>query len=212
MADTLDVLDPDEAATGVGQRLGTRWEAHLPRMVTAVSRRLDRLVGPIVQRTVTDEAHDGGWPSIFLRHHPNVSITTLTEYAGTVATVLTAETVGTVPVDAYRTTPYSHDPALLGNEVVRRSGGADARFPSGRGNVVVTYVAGRSATTAAVDDLYKEAAVLILKNHLRTRQPNIDAIGDLEDARPITPGFEIPNMVRELLEQELQDPLPLATR
>ena len=56
-----------------------------------MSRRLDRLCGPIVQRTITDEVHPGGCPSIRVRHWPVASFTTVTEYDATTPAVLTRE-------------------------------------------------------------------------------------------------------------------------
>ena len=48
--------------------------------------------GPIVQRTITDEVHPGGCPSIRVRHWPVASFTTVTEYDATTPTVLTRGT------------------------------------------------------------------------------------------------------------------------
>lgn len=147
-----DVLTDAEARTVVSADGSS---AQLSLLVSAVSQQLDQLCGPVVQRTVTSEAHDGGEATVRLRYRPLSSVTTVTEYDGTVATTVTAETNAAKAVANYVVD-------LATGTVRRRSNGWDSCFPSGRGNVVVTYVAGRSATTAAVDAKFKQAAAMML--------------------------------------------------
>lgn len=152
---TLDVLSSAEALAAVNITADTT--GRLVILTTAVSEQLDELCGPIVQRTITAEAHDGGGCKVFLLERPVASVTTVTEYAGTVASTLAAETNS-----AKTGADYFAD---LGAGVIhRRSGGGDSNYPRGRGNVTVTYVAGRAANTSAVGPKFKQAAAMMLRN------------------------------------------------
>lgn len=206
---TLDVLSLAEAKLALNLSGTTAHDAELPGWITAVSLRLDKLIGPVVRRTVTAEKHDGGNRRIFLRYHPNTSITSITEYAGTVATVLTAETNASKPTDAYLAEDYEPDPALLSSIVWRRSGDADATFPRGRKNIEVTYVAGRFADTASCDERAKKAAALMLINLWRSQQDSTGTVGEFDVPQNNFPTFTVPRAVREMYDGEIQDPLPL---
>lgn len=151
---TTDVLTEAEARRVVNVDEGS---PVLTQLVTAVSQQLDQMCGPIVQRTITSESHDGGGRAVSLKYRPVASVTEVTEYDGTVSTALTAETNS-----AKATANYFVD--LTAGVVMRRSNGWDDWFPVGRGNVVVTYVAGRAATTGAVDAKFKQAAGMMLRN------------------------------------------------
>jgi hypothetical protein len=205
MADPLDVIGIEEARAVInfgGTQVGS--DPTLEQFVTAVSRRLDALCGPIVQRTVTDEPHDGGRCRLFLFQPPVVSVTSVKEYAGTTLTTLTAETNAAQVADQYRL-----DPRL--GVLYRRSGGADYLFTAGgRQNVLVTYTAGRYADTDHVDEPFRTAATLAVK-HLWTassafwqRQSGFDDLGAAPPS-PV-PGWAIPRAVIELLATELLAP------
>ena len=206
-----DVLSISEAATAVGGR-GGRWDDVLPALVTATSRRLDELVGPVVQRTVANELLDGGGYVVQTRLYPITSITSITEYRDTTGTALSAESNASKPTNAYLVDLYGPDVAFLDGTIRRRTAGADAVFPDGRQNVDVTYVAGRYADTSSVAERFKEAARLILRNLIRGQQGLASTFGgaaagggEVTDAQRIVPGFAVPNAVRELLRDELQD-------
>lgn len=161
MADTLDVLTLAEAKTALGIAAAT-WDTVLAQYVTAVSRQLDKLCGPIVARTVTTEPHDGGGYTIRLHRRPVYTITTVTEYAQTTGTTLTAETNATKTASN-----YLHDGTLttvVSGTLRRRASGSDLRFADGRRNIDVTYDAGRAATTAAADAKFKNAASMVLRS------------------------------------------------
>jgi hypothetical protein len=207
VADTLDVLTLAEGRTAIGlSTTDTNQDVRLPSYITAVSRRLDKLVGPIVQRLVTAERHDGGDWWIDLQMFPVVSTSTVTEYIGTSATTLTLETIGTTPSNAYLL-PQWRD-GLYKGRIYRRSGGIDARFAAGRQNVAVTYTPGRFADTTTVDAKFKEAASFILSNIFRKEQrpvsPTFSGPGLLGDAEPIgIPSYLIPYVAEGLLVDEV---------
>lgn len=210
---TLDVLTLDEAEAVVGGTTNSRWTDVLPAWITATSLRFEKLVGPVVQRTITGELHDGGYGSVFLANHPNLSVTSVTEYDNLVSKALTVESNTVKPVDAYIAERYVANPTLLGNEIRRRSSNGDSAFPAGRRNVSVTYVAGRFANVTAVDERFKTGARLILQNLFRTVQPAVATLGDFEDAAQLLPTFTIPRAVYEALEGlfpgEIQMPVPV---
>lgn len=155
MADLLDLVDLDEAKRSINldpSLVGQ--EDALGSMVTAVSRRVDELCGPVVYRTISNEQHSGGVCTIVPRYTPVSSITTLTEYSGTTPQVVVAEAFPTVTAYDYWIDPVT-------SFVHRRSSGYESTFAGTR--VILTYVAGRYATTASVDAKFKEATAAILR-------------------------------------------------
>ena len=153
-----DIITLGEAYQAINNPAATGHDDELRRWISAVSERIDDMCGPVVQRTITSELHNGGCDRIWLKHGPAASITTLTEYDFTTATVLTAETNASKPADAYLLETIG---AL--SFVWRRTSGGDGRFPPGRLNVDVTYVAGRYADTASVGPQFKLAIEQILR-------------------------------------------------
>lgn len=202
MADTLDVLTLAEAKTAINTDSADH-DTELALHITAVSRRLDDLCGPVVQRTVTDELHDGGCHRLLLRHTPIVSVTSVTEYVSTTSTALSAESNASKPASGYLLEADGHYVSVR-----RRRGNTDATFPNGRRNVAVTYEAGRATDTASVDELFKLAAASILRR-LWKRESSAWAqapsyFADVDDPSP-TVGFyrAVDPMVNELLADEL---------
>lgn len=198
MADTLDVLTLTEGKNVVGIASSDATEdTDLAAFITGISRRLDTLVGPIVNRTLTDELHNGGLRWIQLDYWPVASVTSVSEYVSTTETTLTAETNSTKPANAYML--YDEN-----GRVYRRATNADACFATGRRNVKVTYVAGRAATTAAVDERFKRAAGIMLQNLWRSQEQGLFEADEFQFPRQNFPHFAIPNAVKELLHDEWQ--------
>ena len=196
---TLDVITSSEAkdALSIPAADTSHDSVVLPAYITAVSLRLDELVGPIVNRTLTNEAHDGGGYAVRLDKYPQASVTSVTEYRSTDATALTAETVSTSPANGYLWIPTT-------GVILRRSGKLDYPFPPGRQNVLVTYVAGRAANTAAVDSRYKLAAQIMLAAIWRREQAGLSqSFGELPS---LGATFAVPNAVLELLNDQLLGP------
>lgn len=166
MADTLDVLTLPEAYTAINDPTSASAatgpnDEMLERFITTISNRLDELVGPIVNRTVT-EYHNGGCAVIWPRQTPVSSVTTVTEFDGTTQTALTEDTWGSAGnADGFivqQSDSYSHDAKIL-----RRSGGSTYHFTYGVEAVRLVYVAGRAADTTAVPARFKMAAGAILR-------------------------------------------------
>lgn len=202
---TLDVISLTEAKAALNLTGTTAHDAELPGWITAVSVRLDKLIGPVVRRTVTAEQHDGGDPFILLGLHPNTSITSVTEYYGTEATALAAETNVSKPENAYLTEAYQPDRALFGSIVRRRSLNSDAYFVAGRRNIEVTYVAGRFADTTSVDERAKKAASLTLINSWRSQQDSTGTVGEFDVPQNSFPRVVVPQAARDMYPREIQD-------
>lgn len=204
MSDTYDVLTLTESRIAIGlSSTDTSQDTRLPQYVTAISRRLDIICGPIVQRTASEVIDGGDW-WVDLRYWPVVSVQTVSEYAGSSATTLTQETLGTTPTNAYLIAPWRD---YYEGRIYRRSGGIDARFPIGRRNVSVTYTAGRYTNTAAVDAKFKQAASVVLSNIFRKEQRPVnpafagpEVMGDLTNGLP---GYLLPYYAEELLVDEI---------
>lgn len=204
---TLDVLTLAEAKQALNLTGTTAHDTELPGWITAASLRLDKLVGPVVRRPVTAERHDGGGAAIFLRHHPNYSITSVSEYDGTTPSVLTVETNAAQPMAGYVVDEYSADASLLSNIVRRRSSGGNARFPQGRRNVIVDYVAGRFADTASCDERAKSAVRIMMLNFWRSQQDSTGQSGEFDVPQSAFPTFAVPRAVRDMYDGEIQDPM-----
>lgn len=163
MADDLDLVNLDEAKRAINMESTTAEQDDiLARHVTAVSRLMDELVGPAVVRTVTAEIHGGGGESVWLRRNPVTSVTTVREAFGGTISTLTAVTFGGTG-NGYRAEKLHRDPPLLSGRLRRVSGGTGLCWPCGAESVEVTYVAGRYATTAAVDARFKDACGAVLR-------------------------------------------------
>jgi hypothetical protein len=195
---TTDWISSDEGKLALNIPVAdTTFNAELAVYISAVSQRLDQLAGAAVTRTVTAEAHDSdGGPFIQLNYRPVTAVTSVTEYTGTTARVLAAET------NAAKTA-YDY---LLDGEVGwlrRRASGSDALFPVGRGNVVITYTAGRAANTAAVAERFKLAASIYLSHLWRREQGAGTATFGAFEGEGGIPSFGIPNVIRDLLANEI---------
>lgn len=199
MALATDWITLDEAKLAVNIT-GTTFDTELGLYVSAASQRLDQLAGAAVIRTVTAEVHDvsgSGVTSILLNYRPVVAATSVVEYNQTTARTLTLETNS-----AKTASDYLLD--LAEGRLRRRTSGYDSPFPAGRGNIVITYTAGRFANTAAVGERFKLAASIYL-SHLWKREQGAGTVtfGGLEPDVNLIPTFGIPNVVRDLLLDEI---------
>jgi hypothetical protein len=201
---TLDVLTLPEAkdALNVSQTKPINDEA-ITLWVTAISLRMDELCGPVVQRTISNEVHAGGECSILPLYRPVSSVTTIVEYSGTGSPQSLAAETFTTNSATVTANDYYLDPVT--SRISRRSSGYAGTFAGTR--VVLTYVAGRAATTAAVDKKFKVAAGAMLRR-LWSRESGAWARGGnpLAGEQAGSIGFYkvIDPMVAEFLADELQ--------
>lgn len=203
-----DLLTIVEARRAVNHPAGdTSHDVDLQLYITGISGRVDAICGPVVVRTVTGEEHNGGRSKILLDVQRVSSVTSVSEFSNTTETVLSEESNATKPTSGFlrhTVTPYDW--------IIRRSGNADATFPSGRNNVVVTYVAGRHADTASVDETFKLAAASVLRRIWKREQSSWaqqrDFFPDTENPRPTLTFFKaVEPMIRELLADEVLPPV-----
>jgi hypothetical protein len=188
--DTLAILSEAEARLAIN--LTTGHQDEIVRMVTAVSRRIDDLCGPVVVRTVTDELLDANGPDLRPRYQPVYSVTAVTEYLSGTGTVVTAESIS------------ASGGYLLRDGILTRRSGFTSRNWNGR--VKVTYVAGRYATTADVDAKFKVAAGAILRR-LWTREAGAWARGgDPFDSASVGFFKAVEPMIDEFLGDERRMP------
>jgi hypothetical protein len=193
MADTLDVVTLAEFEADLGDVDDTLAAAY----ITSVSRLLDKVCGPIVQRTITDEVHDGGSNMIMLSEWPVASVTSVVEYQGHTAVTLTEEAVTTSPANGFLC-------EFDNGEVFRRAGKRDWTFYRGRRNILVTYVAGRYATTATVDARFKRAALITLRN-LWSREQGMGTVTFGPDGQPIVGAtFALPNAAAAFIREDIR--------
>jgi len=166
----------------------------LAQYVTLASRALVTRVGTIIYGTVT-ELRSGGGPHVYLAHHPVKQVNQIVEYDNTTAATLTAESNTSKSATGYVVN-------LTNGRVTRRNDNTTATFPVGVDNVSITYVAGRFSATADVDDRFKTACGLILKNAWRAQEMNMGQVDEFDVPQAAFPRFGIPNVVKDLLADE----------
>ena len=187
-----DLLSLDDAKSAV--RVSASHTLHADRLeayVSAVSNAIDELVGPVVQRTITGERHEGGTSEIRLRRTPVSSITTVKVWQRGTSTTLTAETLSAA--GGYLAEPDEDDPTLLCGELYRRSDWWS--IPWECGTVEVTYVAGRYADTAAV---------LALQNLWQGMADSVAVVNEYEGPTTAFPSVVLPKASRDLLWDQIQ--------
>ncbi len=207
--DTLDVLTLAEAKAvlDIDPNDGTK-DKEVARVVTATSRKLDHLCGPVVTRTISNETHEfatyrdwGTRTTIEFNFCPVTTIVTVTNYLGTTATVLDAQTPGTSPSNGYYAESYKPDASLLSGVITRKTG----LYPYPFGDLVsVTYIAGRYASTTLVDARFKEAASVTLRNSWRPYQQGVALLGEFDVPQQTFPSHGVPNYVFDILYDEIK--------
>lgn len=207
MADPIDVLTLAEAKGALNlDTEAANHDTQLARVITAMSGRLDELVGPVVQRTITDEVIDTGCSGdVWVRRWPVTSWTSVIEYddAGN-STTLTEETYDTKPTDAFLPERSATPTAPYNGHLHRRESGSPHEFAQ---TLVVTYLAGRFPVVGDVDARFKEAAIVSLQNWWRSRQLSIAPLDQPEgfDVPFATfPRFAVAHAVKDLLADEVQ--------
>ena len=199
-----DVLTYDVARAAVGARESDKTLVEM--YISAVSQMMDDRFGPVVRRTITDEIHDGGRPAVYLLHGPIASVSACVEAQGTTSVTCTQQTFGTEPADGFFLPAWKTSSAPYSGQVVRMSGGVESFWYVGRGNVKVTYSAGRFATTAAVSARFQQAALLAFKNLWRSEQSGVVQVNEYDVPQAAFARFALPNAVIELLRDELRVP------
>lgn len=165
MSDLLDLLSLADSKLAINMAASTTThDVVLARHITAISRLVDDACGPVVVRTITAETHDVGYSQrkVFLLRRPVSSITTVREVRSGSVDTLAAVAFG-AQTSGYFAPPDPRTPSLKAGVLDRRSSGTEYTWPEGDATVEVTYVAGRYATTAAVDARFADCAGAILR-------------------------------------------------
>lgn len=206
MADTLDVLSLANAKVAISMDAATvAHDVVLARHVTAISRIIDDACGPVVVRTVTAEVLDGGACTVLLRRRPVTSVSLVREVTspGTIAT-RSAAAWGSA-TDGYYLPPWERDPTLKSGVVKRMGYGSPIPWTCGEDTVEVTYVAGRYATTAAVDARFADAAGAVLRRLWKREAGSwAQSAALFEDADPQA-GSGFFRVARPIIEEMLAD-------
>lgn len=195
---TLDLLTFNEGLDTLGlattDPVDAQTQSRIETLITAVSHMIDYDSGPMVERSFSSESHDGGDYLIQLNYWPVVSISTVVEYSGTVATVLNARDYNNPTATEYILRPD-------GRTVVRSSNSRVVLFT--RGDVYASYTAGRFTDTASVERDVKEAARIVLRHVYHGEYGSgTDMYGDPS----LPPGYAIPTRAKEHLARYRQTP------
>lgn len=172
----------------------TTYDAELQDYIDAASTAAEFYVGDITGGTWT-EHHDGGDSTIYTRHTPIQSVTSLTEYVGSITYTLTNQPLGS-SVDAWG---YTIDDPAAGRIVRRSASGIAWRFAPGVGNVTITYTSGVPGTASASVRMGVEFVVRHLWTSQRGPQPTPAWGGDQEPTSSVPGvGYAIPNRAIEM--------------
>ncbi len=197
--DVITLAEAKQALNLVGTN--TTQDVELGAYITAISLRLDALVGPIVKRAITNEARDGGGLTIRTRYYPVDSITSISERPGTVGYPIGPENFAV-------TSAYDYDANLAAGIIYRRTSGIDALWAYGRQNVLISYIAGRFVDTASVDPRYKQAAAIFLTHLWRKEQgANPGPFAQQQGPSGNVPTYGVPNVVVDLLSDQVLAPV-----
>ena len=206
MAELTDLLTLAEGKIIVGlPSADTSSDTQLAEYISAASRTMDssQHFGCTVQRFIADEVvstvNRAGIrvPSVRTAYLPVYTFTAVREYVNGSMTSLTQELpTSSFPADVFWPMRYAPDRSIYDGKIVRRTGGVNSQF---YGDVLVTYTAGRVASTTAVPPDFKRACGLVLANAWREKEPSTDTVGDYTVPRSSFPTFAIPNAAKELL-------------
>lgn len=130
----------------------TTGSAKLRRFMQSASDVVQNITGPILGQSRT-EFFDGNREMIVLSPRWVQSITTITENLGTTVFTLTEQ-----PLAAGSFTQYGYTWDRSTNKITRRSNGLTGCFPSGDGNIAVTY---KQGITPLPQDITDAAGVII---------------------------------------------------
>jgi hypothetical protein len=171
----------------------------LTDFINAASNVAQFYCGDLLPQTYT-ETHDGGDQAIYVRHTPIASVTSLSEYIGSITYTLTNQPLGH-SADAWG---YTIDDPQAGRIVRRTASGLAWRFVPGVGNVTVTYTTGVGTIPAQV-----MLGVEFIVRHLWQTQRGAMPSPQDADTTSQVPGvnYAIPDRAIELFETAPRSPV-----
>lgn len=201
---TLDLVTVSEAAAYLQQPSNS---SLIDELITAVSLMIDDRCGPVVERSMGTKPCDGGETTIWLDPTPIYAVSTVVEYipGSTSGTTLTASTNTSIAANGYiiDTTKGS---------LTRVASGRPIPFVAGLKNVEVTFHAGRYATTAAVSQQFKQAALISVSHNWQlehgTRNSTFGAIED--GGSTFGYGWALPKRALEILGTQVRPTVGIA--
>jgi hypothetical protein len=191
----VDLITVDEAKQFLNITTSAN-DSELQDFIDAATIVAEFYVGEILGGTYTEQ-HDGGDASIYTRHTPILSVTSLTEYVGSITYPLTNQPLGS-SVDSWG---YTIDDPQAGRIIRRSASGMAWRFVPGKGNVTITYTTGVTGTPPA--NVVKGAEFIV--RHLWTSQRGpqpLPVLAGNDDSTSMVPGvgYAIPNRAIELFQ------------
>ncbi len=164
-------------------------------MIKAIGPVVEAITGPIVQRPITNEMHDGGSDRITLLHGPVAQVTSVVEYLANVEYRLQQIPAGRPDLGTMWSYMFEKD-----RSIIRRApGGGTQVFFGGTDSISVSYIAGLEAVPPNVT----EAVCELVRVHFQATQQGRPrpggGFGSDDDAVNPIMGFFVPNRVRELL-------------
>lgn len=155
--------------------------------------------GDLLPQTYT-ETHDGGDQAIYVRHTPIVSVSSLTEYVGSITYTLTNQPLGQ-SVNAWG---YTIDDPAAGRIVRRTASGLVWRFVPGVGNVTVTYTTG----VASIPVQVRLGVEFIVRHLWQTQRGAMPSPQDADTTSQV-PGvnYAIPDRAIEMFESVPRPPV-----
>lgn len=183
MAGALDLVSLADAKAQLNIT-STGSDVELAGFISAATKPIERIVGPVIARPVT-EVWDGGRYQLVLRKPPVLSVTSVTD-SGTVLD------------------PSSYKVDGPSGVLSRVAGPSLLPFLPGVQSVTVVYQAGRAADVAAVTATFPDirlAALIIVQHLWQTQRPaagNPFTQGGSDDYDPRS-SFAVPRKVTELL-------------
>lgn len=175
-------------------------DAKLLRFIDAGTKVVEGICGPILQRIIQNETHDGGVTEIETYYQPIAAVESVTEYRANIPYPLTqvaTPDLGTI---------YSYMWDNWGRIIRRTVGGGITPFPPGPDAVWITYIAGYAVPPSNVVEGLLE---LLRANYQDTQQgrprPGMTAFDEEEPRGPML-GFYVPGRVREMLSDNKRAP------
>lgn len=189
-----DVLTAAEASATLNASIDASDDL-LVAVNTGVSEFLDQRCGPIVQRAIVSETHDGWTSRIRLAETPVSAVSQVR--------------VNGVALDpsAYVLRRRRRDRAMFSGVIDAANFGT---FPGGVDSIEIDYTAGRFTSTGEVPERFKAAARITLRNMWRQYEHASRELDEFNMPHQAFPTFALPKAAAALLVGELRSNFGIA--
>jgi len=205
--DDFDVMVPGrmlislaEAKAGLGVT-GTAKDEDIRAVITAATPIMEDICGPLLRQTRV-ESYDGGASQISLLWAPIISVTGIIEtYGSNYTRALTQQDIFSGSgLDAFG---FTVD--LVTGIVTRRAVGAAVSFASGKRNIQITYVSGRTAISGNILLATRRLIRHLWSQEQQSFRPNVFTAAD-PNMTTTPAGFAVPRAVVELCADSTRAP------